>query len=109
MDLHLDTYSPTPIRRPGAEAPHERHRGWRPIAEPGTADIPELADSSGINPSAVTRAIKDLRRSGYRPLRARPAALRPFPGAPRARRAMAWTAKRTACPGSRNLVKEDES
>ena len=77
MDLHLDTHSPTPIRRPGAEAPHERHRGWRPTAEPGTADIPELADSSGINPSAVTRAIKDLRRSGYRPLHARPAALRP--------------------------------
>ena len=78
MDLHLDTHSPTPIRRPGAEAPHERHRGWRPTAEPGTADIPELADSSGINPSAVTRAIKDLKRSGYRPLRARPAALRPL-------------------------------
>ena len=74
MDLHLDTHSPTPIRRPGSEPLTHVIEGG---GLPRSPARPELADSSGINPSAVTRAIKDLRRSGYRPLRARPAALRP--------------------------------
>ena len=77
MDLHLDTHSPTPIRRPEAEPPTNVIEGG---GLPRSPARPELADSSGINPNPVTRAIKDLKRSGYRPLRARPAALRPLFG-----------------------------
>jgi DNA-binding transcriptional MocR family regulator len=92
MDLHLDTHSPTPIRRPGAEPLTNVMDGGDLPRSPALPSIPELADSSEITPNAVTRAIEDLKRSGYRPLRPRPAALPPLsrssPGlsAPRGRR-----------------------
>jgi hypothetical protein len=49
--------------------------GFPPSA--ALSSIPELADAWGISLNAVTRAIEDLGRSGYRPLRPRPAALQP--------------------------------
>ena len=77
MDLHLHAHSPTSIRRPVAEPLTNVIEGGGLPRSPARPSIPELADSSGINPNAVTRAIEDVKRSGYRPLRARPAALRP--------------------------------
>ena len=78
MDLHADAHSPTPIRRPMAKAPtNVIKRGGLP-QEQALPSIRGLADSSGGDPNAVTRAIEDLKRSGYRPLRPRPAALQPL-------------------------------
>jgi uncharacterized membrane protein YeaQ/YmgE (transglycosylase-associated protein family) len=78
MDLHQDTHSPTPIRRRGAEPRTNVIEGGDLPRSPALPSIPELVDSSEITPNAVTRAIEDLKRSGYRPLRARPAALPPL-------------------------------
>jgi DNA-binding transcriptional MocR family regulator len=46
--------------------------------------IRELAGCLGINPNTVTRAIEDLKRSAYRPLRPCPEAPEPssIPGRP---------------------------
>jgi DNA-binding transcriptional MocR family regulator len=84
MDLHVGAHSPSPIRRLLAEPLTNVIEGGGLPRSPALPSIPELADSSGINPNAVTRAIEDLKRSGYRPLRTRPAALQPLsmPGAP---------------------------
>jgi DNA-binding transcriptional regulator YhcF (GntR family) len=69
MDLHADAQSPTPIRRPMAKAPtNVIKRGGLP-REQALPSIRGLADSSGGDPNAVTRAIEDLKRRGYRPLR----------------------------------------
>jgi DNA-binding transcriptional regulator YhcF (GntR family) len=89
MNLHADAHRPTPIRRPMAEAPMNVIKGGGLPRNPALPSIPELADFSGGNPNAVTRAIEDLKRSGYRPLRPRPVALRPLssPGAPPVQRA----------------------
>ena len=83
MNLHLDAHSPTSIRRPVVEPLTNVIEGGGLPLRPGLWSIWELADSSGANPNAVTRAIEDLKRSGYRPLHPRPAALQPlsFPGA----------------------------
>ena len=40
---------------------------------PSLASIRERSDSSGVTSSAVTRAIEDLKGSGYRPLHPDPA------------------------------------
>ena len=84
MDLHADAHSPTSIRRPMAKAPTNVIKGGGLPRSPVLPSIPELADSSGGVPNAMTRAIEDLKRSGYRPLRPRPTALQPLssPGAP---------------------------
>jgi hypothetical protein len=69
MDLHMDAHRPIPIRRPGAEPPTDVIESsgltW------GSARPREL-DGVGITPNAITRAIEDLQRSGYRPLHAAP-------------------------------------
>lgn len=77
------TSGPTPIRRPVAK-PFQvalESDGFPP--SPALLRFPARADSSGINPGAVTRAIEDLWRSGYRPLRPPSAALPRCPGASR--------------------------
>jgi hypothetical protein len=75
------THGPTPIRRQVAERFQDvvESDGCSPSpALPSIpAPAPARADSAGINVNAVTRAIEDLGRSGYRPLRPRPAALQP--------------------------------
>jgi hypothetical protein len=69
MDPHADVHSPTPIRRLMAKAPtNVIKRGGLP-REQALPSIRALAYSPGADPNAVTRAIKDLKRSGYRPLR----------------------------------------
>ena len=84
MDLHADAHSPTPIRRLMAKAsPNVIKRSGLP-REQALPSIRALADFPGGDPTAVTRAIEDFKRSGYRPLRPRPAARQPLssPGAP---------------------------
>jgi len=69
MDPHADAHSPTPIRRLTAKAPtNVIKRGSLP-REQALPSFRALADSPGGDPNAVTRAIEDLKRSGYRPLR----------------------------------------
>ena len=72
------THGPTSIRRPVADRFQDvvESDGFPP--SPALPSIPARADSSGINLNAVTRAIEDLGRSGYRPLRPRPATLQPL-------------------------------
>jgi hypothetical protein len=93
MDLHADAHSPTPIRRPMAKAPTNVIKGGGLPRSPVLPSSPELADSSEGDPNAVTRAIEDLKRSGYRPLRPRSAALQPCPALERlrAQRATGWS------------------
>jgi hypothetical protein len=84
MERHADAHSSTPIRRLMAKAPtNVITRGGLP-REQAWPSIRALADSPGGDPNAVTRAIEDLKRSGYQPLGLRPAALQPLssPGAP---------------------------
>ena len=104
------TQGPTPIRRPVADRFQDvvESDGFSP--SPAPPSIPVRADSSESNLNAVTRAIEDLGRSGYRPLRPRPAALQPLsrsiptPSAPGGQ-----TANQRACPEGRSPVKEDGS
>jgi DNA-binding transcriptional MocR family regulator len=104
------THGPTPIRRPVADRFQDvlESDGFPP--RPTLPSTPARADSSEINLNAVTRAIEDLRRSGYRPLRPRPAALQPLsrsitaPSVPGGQ-----TANQTVCPEGPSPMKEDGS
>jgi hypothetical protein len=109
MDLHLDTHSPTPIRRPGAEPLTNVFEGGDLPRSPALPSIPELLDSSEITPNAVTRAIEDLKRSGYRPLSPVRRRCRRCPGAARDPARQGVDGEATACPGGHNPVKEGES
>ena len=79
MDLHVTAQTPT--RRPGAPPITDIIEGgglpWGPA-------LPRELDGVGITPNAVSRAIEDLKRSGYRPLHACQAAPEPS-SIPRAR------------------------
>jgi DNA-binding transcriptional MocR family regulator len=77
MHLPMDAHSRTSIRRPVAEPFANVIEGAGRPRGAVLASIQELAGSSGINSNPVTRAIEDLKRSGYRPLRPRPAPLQP--------------------------------
>jgi len=92
MPLHVDAHSPITIRRQLTEQlTHVIEGGGVPPARPG---IRELAGSLGSDPNTVARAIEDLKRSGYRPLRSLPGGPEPSSipggahrhGAPRVRR-----------------------
>ena len=69
MNLHLDAHSPTSIRRPVVEPLTNVIEGGGLPREQALPSIRARADSPGGDPNAVTRAIEDLKRSGYRPLR----------------------------------------
>jgi DNA-binding transcriptional regulator YhcF (GntR family) len=68
MDSPLDVHSPTPIRQPVAESRMSVIAGEGLARGPSLPSIRELSDPSGATSGAVTRAIEDLKRSGYRPL-----------------------------------------
>jgi hypothetical protein len=63
MRLRVDMPSPIPVRPPLAR---------RAQTLPGSRELAGFLD-----PNTVTRAIEDLKRSGYRPLHARPQAPEP--------------------------------
>jgi DNA-binding transcriptional MocR family regulator len=111
MDLHLDAYSPTSIRRPVVEPRTNAIEGGGLPRSPALPSIWELADSSGANPNAVTRAIEDLKRSGYRPLHPRPAAPQPLssPGVSACPARHGIDGEADSMRGSRNPSQEDES
>jgi DNA-binding transcriptional MocR family regulator len=77
MDLPMDAHSRASMRRPVTEPLANVIEGAGRPRGAALASIRELAGSSGINSNPVTRAIEDLKRSGYRPLRPRPAPLQP--------------------------------
>jgi DNA-binding transcriptional regulator YhcF (GntR family) len=65
MRLHVDAHSPIPIRWELAEQlKHAIERGGVPRNQP-LPSIRELAGFLGINPNTVSRAVEDLKRSGY--------------------------------------------
>jgi DNA-binding transcriptional MocR family regulator len=112
MELHW-TQGPTPIHRPVADRFQDvvESDGFPP--SPALPSIPARADSPEINLNAVTRAIEDLRRSGYRPLRPRPAApgraaavVQEHPASWRARGA---DGEADSMPGASKPMKEDGS
>jgi DNA-binding transcriptional regulator YhcF (GntR family) len=70
MRLQVDTPSPLPVRRPLTEQlEHVIEAGGVRRAQ----TLPSSREFAGfLDPNTVTRAIEDLKRSGYRPLNARP-------------------------------------
>jgi GntR family transcriptional regulator len=65
MNLRIDGHSPIPIRRQLTEQlKHAIEAGGVP-QDQALPSIRELAGFLGINPNTVTRAIEDLKRSGY--------------------------------------------
>ena len=66
MHLHVDAHSPILIRRPLTEPLTHVIEGG------GVPRFRELAGFLGSDPNTVARAIEDLKRSGYRPLRSSP-------------------------------------
>jgi hypothetical protein len=69
MHLHVDAHSPILIRRPLTEPLTHVIEGG---GVPARLGIRELAGFLGSDPNTVARAIEDLTRSGYRPLRFSP-------------------------------------
>jgi hypothetical protein len=93
MHLQIDTSSPIPIRRPLTEQLEHVIEGG---GSPREQALPSGRELAGFfDPNTITRAIEDLKRSGYRPLHPRPAApessaiqrAEPLQGAPRERAA----------------------
>lgn len=78
IDPRVDGHSWIPRPSPRAELRTDliERAGLRRVPA-----LPRELDGVGITPDAVTRAIEDLKRSGYRPLHTRRAA----PEVPRAR------------------------
>ena len=74
----LQAHSPDPIRQPVAESRMSCVAGASLPRGPWWSGVRERSDSSGVTSGAVTRAIEDLKGSGYRPLHPGP------PGPPRA-------------------------
>lgn len=72
MDPALNVHVPVPILQPVAESRMSVIAGEGLPWGPSLASIRERCDSSGVTSSAVTRAIEDLKESGYRPLHADP-------------------------------------
>lgn len=69
----LQVHSPDPIRQPVAESRMSSVAGASLPRGPWWSGVRERSDSSGVTSGAVTRAIEDLKRSGYRPLHPGPA------------------------------------
>jgi DNA-binding transcriptional regulator YhcF (GntR family) len=70
MHLQVDTSNPFPLRRPLTEQ-LEHVRGGD--VGPRDRELPSSRELAGVlDPNALTRAIEDLERSGYRPLHFRP-------------------------------------
>lgn len=67
VDPRVDAHSPTPICWPGAGPLANVIEGSGLLRDPARPREYGI----GITPNAVTRAIEDLTRSGYRPLHAR--------------------------------------
>ena len=72
MHLQVDVHSPLPIRRQLTEPLTHVIEGGGVPGDQALPSIRELAGSLGIDPNTVARAIEDLKRSGYRPLRPSP-------------------------------------
>jgi DNA-binding transcriptional regulator YhcF (GntR family) len=67
VHLRVDTSNPFPIRRP-LTAQLEPVRGGG--VSPRDQALPSSRELGGfLDPNTLTRAIEDLERSGYRPLR----------------------------------------
>jgi len=79
MNTPVNATSPAPIRRPLAEPLTNVIEGQGFSRGPSLACIWELTGSSRINSTTVTRAIEDLKGSGFRPLQPGPAAGRCAP------------------------------
>lgn len=73
MNPPLDLHVPIPILQPGAGSRLSVIAGEGLPRGPSLTGLRERSDSSGVTSNPVTRAIEDLKGSGYRPLHADPA------------------------------------
>jgi hypothetical protein len=69
MHLRVDAHSPSPIRRQLTEPLTPVIDGGGVPRDPARPGIREFTGFADTNASTVGRAIEDLTRSGYRPLR----------------------------------------
>jgi hypothetical protein len=72
MPLHVDAHRSLPIGRPLTEPLEHVIESGGVLRDQARPSVRELAGFLGINPNTVARAIEDLKRSGYRPLRPSP-------------------------------------
>ena len=84
MRLRVDAHSPIPVRQPLSEPLERAIQGGGVPRDPARPSIRELAGGLRQQSEYGGRAIEDLKRSGYRPLRPCPEAPEPssIPGRP---------------------------
>jgi len=84
MRLRVDAHSPVPIRQRLSEPLEHVIEGGGVRRDQARPSMRELVGFLGSNANTAARAIEDLKRSGYRPLRPCPETPEPscIPGAP---------------------------
>jgi DNA-binding transcriptional regulator YhcF (GntR family) len=84
MCLQVDAQGPIPVRQPRSELLEHAIQGGGVPRDHTRPSIRELVGFLDSNPNTAARAIEDLKRSGYRPLRPGPEAPEPsfIPGRP---------------------------
>lgn len=75
MRLRVDAHGPIPVRQQLSEPFEHAIQGGGIPRDQARPSIRELVGCLSSNPNPAARAIEDLKRSGYRPLR-------PWPEAP---------------------------
>ena len=73
MNAPFDLHVPVPILQPVAGSRLRVIAGEGLPRGPSLTGLRERSDSSGVTSNPVTRAIEDLKGSGYRPLHPAPA------------------------------------
>ena len=81
MHLRMDAHGPIPVRQPLSEPFEHAIQGGGVPRDQARPSMRELVGFLGSNSNTAARAIEDLKRSGYRPLRRCPEAPS-IPGAP---------------------------
>jgi len=84
MRLQVDAHSPVPFRQQLPEPLEHVIEGGGAPRDQARPSMRELVGFLGSNSNTAARAIEDLKRSGYRPLRPCPETPEPssIPGAP---------------------------
>jgi len=101
MPLHIDEDPSIVVRHQPAERIESRVEGGGVPRHQALPRVRALAGLLGADPDAIARAIEDLGRSGYRPLRPRP----PDPAFMKP----AWDGGAGRDAGEPSPLKEDES
>ena len=108
MRLRVDAHSPIPIRRPLTQPFTHVMEGGGVPRDPDLPWVRECGGFVGTDPRTVARAIEDLERSGYRPLRFGAASPSSMSGCSPPRGASAETVNGASFRGAMSPVEEDE-